>query len=74
MKIIVHSVKVDGDRDQYAMTSNVENAVRKAIVSALSSIDGISVTAYDTPYYAVPTDEHDYYVEFLNDEWELTRD
>lgn len=74
MKIIVHSVKVGGDRDQYAMTSDVENSVRKAIVDALSSIDGISVTAYDTPYYSVSTDEHDYYVEFLNDEWELTRD
>ena len=68
MKIIVNNVKVNGDCDHYAMTSDVEDAVRKAIVDALSSIDGVNVA---NTYDGSPTDEFD--VEFVEDGATLTR-
>jgi flagellar hook-associated protein FlgK len=67
INIIVNNVKVNGDRDQYAMTSDVEDAVRKAIVDALSSIVGVSVS---NTYDGSPTDEFD--VEFVEDGATLT--
>jgi flagellar hook-associated protein FlgK len=49
------------------MTSDVEDAVRKAIVDALSSIVGVSVS---NTYDGSPTDEFD--VEFVEDGATLT--